>query len=672
MGLSRGPENLVSHMRAAGRIPRAAFSLCFHEHPNDGGWMTVGTLDDATSSSRASRDLGEGAAQDGGDQGGAMAYASLTPSPTGWFLVELRALFLGGHILTESDAPVSPADSPSTPPTRRRHALLDSGTTDTYMLRSLRPSFSSQFSRATRGRLPFVPGAPYRLSMYEVLLLPALEVDLGEEQAGAERTGARLSIPPMSYMEEQREGENGNGEEWENETEGQGQVVRTVWVPRLYFTEASLAILGSNALRGQEVLFDMEGGRVGVRSLPSCSHRRRAAALACEEQCGRLSASASSPPAPPVCRLDGVTDTSACHATCGLASEWEEATGGRSSGVRPGERFGAPSEGVSDEGTSVDPWGSDRASVVREGKAGRRASHLLWEGGPCPPLQPPQRTPRAEAEDRDRLAAAQWRQCRSLLFSGAPGCADLALALLPPPKFHGPSTHESAENFPSGDLPSPSLLCSNPCMEAVRWACRDAEGTYIPLLRGLPHDFCARNQEGKYCLEAYMPLLSGCPSSVNCTASLPPLCGALQDTGCCFQHLLPRHPQAADLSFHCPRSQDTPPACPPPPDTLFGPGSLPLSAEPVTSLSSWGRSLTASEIVLLGSLSLLSLLLVAVVPRWARALASRGSLGAWYQHLLRTISRRPSVSSVGGDGVAGETDSLTKEIERGTPRAQCV
>jgi len=610
MGLSRGPENFISRLKAAGKIPRASFSICFDEDEEDGGRIMIG-----------------GGGGGGEEEGKAemkeerYVFAPLTSSPNGWFLVDLAGLSLGGRPLSSPLPPSFPSSSSSPPALtfeRRRHALLDSGTTDTYLLLSDLPSFSSLFKQATNNKLEFNSDASYHLSLHEILLLPSLEVVFRKEEGedGKEEGVVKLVIPPLAYMEEIGVKGQEKGEKEESMWDGGRR--QGVWVPRVYFTERSLIILGSNAMRGHDILFDMEGDRVGLRRVASCSYRRYEARNGgrCAEMCtAPVTGRGGSVTA--VCGVDGESYGSTCEAACVLGSS------GTGSNNRIYSSSSSNSSSIGNEATDT---------------------LLLWDDGPCPSFQQQQQQQlqQRKEEDEDVQAAitvARRQQYRSLLFSGAPGCIEIARALLLRPKAEG------KEGGTGKDLPSPSLMCNNPCFEAAQWinqqensaAATAAASTSASnsLVEHLPLDLCARNHEGKYCQEIYTTILhtnsvsfssssSSSSFSASFTTSSSSLCQALQNTGCCFHHLLPRFALSQNTTTHPLHS------CPPPPSHLHACTSSPSalfrqnpssSASSSSSFLAWCNSLSAAELVLVSSFSLLSLLLLVVASRWTRTLA---------------------------------------------------
>ncbi len=466
MGMSHGPENFVAQLKAAGKISRATFALCFHDDEADGGRIALG-----------------------GNGGDTYAFARLVPSPNGWFLVELVGMALGSQSLLGNNA--------SSLATRRpRHALLDSGTTDTYLLRSDAPVFAARFRESTGG-LEYRPGETYRMSLYDVLLLPTLEFrfsGLKDKQDEKEEERVRMAMPPLAYMERQEDDED-------------------VWVPRLYFTEESLTILGSNAMWGHDVLFDLEEDRVGFQSVASCAFKKEQARRTCAEQCAGVVDSA-------VCGMDGETYASGCDAACVL--------GGR------------------DEGDET----------------------LLWTDGPCPALV-------GEAEG----------QCRSVLFSRAPGCTAMARALLRP---------EAAAFLPS-------TLCANPCYDAAMLACQHVGADVLTLL---PVEFCAQNAAGRYCgEEAQKFAFLGDGLS----------CQTLQGLGCCFHHIpTTQLPDCAPfVALPCPLRQSS-----------LGRWDK-VQGHSFSSLSNWWDGLDSIDLVVLSGVGVLSVLLLALGQRWAGTIRRR-------------------------------------------------
>lgn len=202
-----------------------------------------------------------------------MRYVPLLPSRNGWYLVKVSGVSLGRKDIS----------------TTASTALIDSGTTDTYLLRSFGEAFLAHFSETTG--LAYEAGKTYHLSLQKLMSLPSLTFRL--------EGGAVLILRPDKYME----------------PEG-----HDAYVPRVYFSELGYSILGANALNGYDVAFDLTNNRVGLA----------------RAHCEFDGANANSPcdcPEPtegsdlsPVCGMDGSTFMSPCYAKCmNKAIAWEGA-----------------------------------------------------------------------------------------------------------------------------------------------------------------------------------------------------------------------------------------------------------------------------------------------------------------------------------------------------------
>jgi len=161
-------------------------------------------------------------------------------------------------------------------------ALLDSGTTDTYLMKDFGDKFKSKFLAATG--LEYEAGKAYKLTPQQLVSLPSLHFYF--------EGGSILEMEPEKYMDLE---------------------AKDAYVPRVYFTEHSYSILGSNVLSGHDISFDLKAGRVGFAKAwcgfnPSHSI----------DHCNCLD------PPSPVCGRDGSTYVSQCYADCmGVETLWD-------------------------------------------------------------------------------------------------------------------------------------------------------------------------------------------------------------------------------------------------------------------------------------------------------------------------------------------------------------
>merc|ERR1719157_17192 len=209
MGFGRAKSTLVSALIKNKVIDHKVFGLCFAK---DGGSVTFG----ATESDPRLRKAGK-----------KLRWVPLLPSTSDWFTVEVTGVRVGDVKMTGSIAAFQ----------QGKGTIVDSGTTDTYLPRAIAAQFQTAFKAATG--MDFVGGKQYTMSAEQVGALPAVYFDLNN---GEDQGGVTVAMPSSHYMDAVRPG---------------------TYRMRLYATESSGAILGANAMRNHDVIFDEENNRMG-------------------------------------------------------------------------------------------------------------------------------------------------------------------------------------------------------------------------------------------------------------------------------------------------------------------------------------------------------------------------------------------------------------------------
>lgn len=198
-----------------------------------------------------------------------MIYVPLTSTHNGWYLVKLTQLWLGESLVENRDSNI----------------LLDSGTTDTYLLKTSLTRFETVFTHVTGYR--YVPGETYFLTQEDFLSLPTLYFHMDEDIV--------LEMGPEKYMEDQG---------------------RDTYIPRIYFSESKNPILGANALSGYNIAFDLENKRVGFAAA-RCSFNGEGSLKHCECN-GEEEAFKGK-----VCGMNSETYISKCYSDCfGVGVAW--------------------------------------------------------------------------------------------------------------------------------------------------------------------------------------------------------------------------------------------------------------------------------------------------------------------------------------------------------------
>ncbi|CAM9418888.1 unnamed protein product [Ectocarpus fasciculatus] len=206
MGMSADSHTLVWQLAKAGKIKERTFSLCFGKN---GGTMVIGGYD-----TRLNK------------PGHEMMYTPSTKS-SGWFTVQVTDITVN-KVSIAKDAAIFQ---------RGKGIIVDSGTTDTYLPRSVAKGFSAAWEMAT--------GSPYAnckdnhfcmiLTSAELEALPTVTIHMDG--------GLEVNVRPSGYMD-------ALGKD-------------NAYAPRIYLTEAMGGVLGANVMLDHNVVFDFDNHLVG-------------------------------------------------------------------------------------------------------------------------------------------------------------------------------------------------------------------------------------------------------------------------------------------------------------------------------------------------------------------------------------------------------------------------
>ena len=257
MGMDRANSAFYEQIYQAQKVPNRAFALCFWrqtmEVSRDGtqaGALTLGGTDTRLHTTPMLR----------------------TPllSSQGFYSVHIRNMFLSSNNNNDNSSsssnviPIPNAPSLLT----RGEVIVDSGTTDTYLARSLEPYFKQVFQdmvgetyshKGISGYTAQQLDEKYPTILFQIAgneeynrqvettwkkknkntPLPNLAGDLDPQHP----YDVILAMPPSHYFEYDTEKE--------------------VWVARFYLEEASGGVLGANAMMGHDVLFDVDSVELG-------------------------------------------------------------------------------------------------------------------------------------------------------------------------------------------------------------------------------------------------------------------------------------------------------------------------------------------------------------------------------------------------------------------------
>jgi len=247
MGLSADSATLPKKLYDAGKLKHNMFSMCFRKRLSsskegiEAGYITLGGNDSRLHTSP-------------------IVYAKDFKPNGGWYTIEIKNIFIreGGGQSAAADRPdqkVHTVDEDFQSKHYGKGAIVDSGTTDTYLHRKLKTSFSDAWHKAT--------GKTYnnnkvKLTDEEIMNMPTIlfQIQAVDEdgEVSSDDVGVVGSLDPKSpkdillampathYLDLTDDG---------------------FYVPRIYFSEGNGGVLGANAMRGHDIHFDWENGRVG-------------------------------------------------------------------------------------------------------------------------------------------------------------------------------------------------------------------------------------------------------------------------------------------------------------------------------------------------------------------------------------------------------------------------
>lgn len=220
MGFSSQPDTLPHQLVAQRITSTKLFAMCFR---NGGGALSLGGFDPSLHRQTE------------------VKYANLVKS-SGWFTVKLLDIFLKdprtGTMRSIGENPAKYNGG--------KGVIVDSGTTDTYLPSSVRNAFQSMFNSMSRG----VRYSNNKISLTEdkLLDLPTVVYRI----AGKTTEYVDIHCPPTSYAESLRD-----------KSSPSTVNTATSYAFRIYLTEGSGTVLGANFMNDHNVIFDIDGGRIG-------------------------------------------------------------------------------------------------------------------------------------------------------------------------------------------------------------------------------------------------------------------------------------------------------------------------------------------------------------------------------------------------------------------------
>lgn len=236
MGMSNGADTLPAQLLANKVTQSRIFALCFRI---GGGIMTLGGVDARIHTKKN------------------VAYAALVDTAnTGWFGVNVRNVYL------RPAGSASGALEPIAPNVAyllgKPSAVVDSGTTDTYLPASVAAQFAAALKKVTDG-LDF-KAKEWKLTKAQLSQLPSIVFRLQATgpvaEAAVAQQGNNSAIPtygPGTVVDVVMP--------WTSYLDNVGD---NLYSARIGFTEArGSVVLGSNFMTGYNVIFDSENKRIG-------------------------------------------------------------------------------------------------------------------------------------------------------------------------------------------------------------------------------------------------------------------------------------------------------------------------------------------------------------------------------------------------------------------------
>ena len=212
-------DTVVDVMYREGTIPHRAFALCLTA---DGGVLSLG----GTAVSHRHKEQ--------------MTSQPLTSSS--FYTIEVVAFIVGDiELKGYTDRFISDAFNAG------KGTVVDSGTTDTYIPKQVAPQFIRAWEKITKTKYH---NEATRLTWRNFQKFPNVTIVLA--------SGYKWVIEPHSYLEQAHLKESplvDTRSAWDG---------RITFRNRLYVDEPEGAVLGSNAMIGHDILFDLEGQTLGI------------------------------------------------------------------------------------------------------------------------------------------------------------------------------------------------------------------------------------------------------------------------------------------------------------------------------------------------------------------------------------------------------------------------
>ncbi len=253
LSLALKEENIVTKLYNAGVIPYYAFSMCLTRQSGILGLGGTSLL------------LYDENDIDGGEKNSkskskprhleAMQMVPISKNH-GYYSIQIINFQIGGKDTTNSNSNSnSNRNTISTIFNSGKGTIVDSGTSDTYLPKSISKEFRRLWETFTDGKKHSNTVVMY--SFDEFQKLPNVTFTL--------ENGYEWTVQPWNYMEPL----SGVGGKWGERGSWDGE---KGWINRIYLDESSGCVLGANAMFGHDILFDIANAQIGVAEA-DCSSR---------------------------------------------------------------------------------------------------------------------------------------------------------------------------------------------------------------------------------------------------------------------------------------------------------------------------------------------------------------------------------------------------------------
>lgn len=237
IGMSNGPDTLPAQLKAKQVTSSGVFALCFRI---GGGIMTLGGVDTRIHTKRS------------------VSYAAnIDGGRAGWFSVNVRNILLRSPASQRYEQPISSNFTYLAGPAAG--AIIDSGTTDTYLPAEVSEAFKAQFQELSGGLV--FQEKDWKLTKADLKKLPSLVFRIqatGADAAAAAKSNSSQAGSTIDVVMP-----------WTNYLDKVGE---DLYNARVGFTEKDGAVvLGSNFMTGYNVIFDPEKEQIGFAP-SSCNY----------------------------------------------------------------------------------------------------------------------------------------------------------------------------------------------------------------------------------------------------------------------------------------------------------------------------------------------------------------------------------------------------------------